>query len=355
MRKSLIFFALFFVFLSSCSSITSNAEKQIDSAMKEAIEEINGAMDDAVEKAKGDIASFIKNIKMTEDSTSAMKIDSIQRAAKKEMSSSMEGFKKEIESLQGTREKAQSSFIVAFVAISISTIGFLWVIIMKRKTTNQDLSTSDVEKCIDYERLRSIIWDCVNGHLKRIDGELRKSMKDGLSASKAQMQMNVKGILQKEEVVRIILDYVNNGEFDKLLENRIKGILQREEYSSRKYVQQAPMSQTSTMAMPKYELYARDSRTNILSQIEQTYQPGKSVYRLVLDSQDSTKAFVDLCNQKDVLDRILNKGNEFFEPICDVNRMSNSPKHISVLEKGLAEKREENKWEVIKKVKIVFE
>lgn len=355
MKKELIYVVLLLVALSSCSSIISNRESQIDNARKEAIDEINKIKDEAVDNAKNEIASFMKSMRMAEDSTSAVRMDSIQRAAEKKIKGHIESVKKEIDSsLQGTKEKAQGSFIAAIVAILFSIIAII-VVIMKQKMTNQDLSTSDIEKCIDYERLSSIIWDCVNGHLKRIDGELRKSMKDGLSASNAQMQMNAKGTLQKEDVERIILNYVNNGEFDKMLENRIKGVLQREELSNRKYVQPESIPQTSTMTMPKYELYARDSRTNVLSQIEQTYQPGKSVYRLVLDSQDSTKAFVDLCNQKDVSERILNKGDEFFEPICDVNRMSNSPKHISVLEKGLAEKREENKWKVIRKVKIVFE
>lgn len=356
MKKELIYVVLLLVALSSCSSIISNRESQIDNARKEAIDEINKIKGEAVDNAKNEIASFMKSMRMSEDSTSAVRMDSIQRAAEKKMKGHIEyieSVKKEIDSLQGTKEKAQGFIIVAIVAILFSIIAILSVI-MKRKATNQDLSASDIEKYIDYEKLDHKIWGYVNQYLNRNGENLRKLMKVDLSASNAQMQMNAKGTLQKEDVERIILNYVNNGEFDKMLENRIKGVLQREELSNRKY-QPESIPQTSTMTMPKYELYARDSRTNVLSQIEQTYQPGKSVYRLVLDSQDSTKAFVDLCNQKDVSERILNKGDEFFEPICDVNRMSNSPKHISVLEKGLAEKREENKWEVIRKVKIVFE
>lgn len=101
-------------------------------------------------------------------------------------------------------------------------------------------------------------------------------------------------------------------------------------------------------------LYASNSTTSRLSDIQNEYQKGRSIYKLILSDSQSDTANVDLCSQEDALERILkNDHQQIIGSICNFTEDSRSPNKVNVKEKGIAKKTGEE-WEVIKKLIIEF-
>lgn len=99
-----------------------------------------------------------------------------------------------------------------------------------------------------------------------------------------------------------------------------------------------------------FELYAQNSSSMQLSEIQNEFQRGISVYKLILNDEKSDKADVTLCIEKeDVRHRIFVNDTQFLMPICDVNKKAAEPTEIIVIEKGKAEKNVEG-WKVTKNV-----
>lgn len=99
-----------------------------------------------------------------------------------------------------------------------------------------------------------------------------------------------------------------------------------------------------------FELYAQNSSSMQLSEIQNEFQRGISVYKLILNDEKSDKADVTLCIEKeDVRQRIFVNDTQFLMPICDVNKNAAEPTEIIVIEKGKAEKNVEG-WKVTKNV-----
>lgn len=115
--------------------------------------------------------------------------------------------------------------------------------------------------------------------------------------------------------------------------------------------QLSPSHHTNT-AKPLYELYAKESNSMQLTSVQNSYQKGKSIYKLTLADSYSDIAHVTLClEQEDAKERILSYGDKYLEPICDVSRLSNQPTTIEVKSTGTARKIG-NEWRVIKQVKV---
>ena len=113
------------------------------------------------------------------------------------------------------------------------------------------------------------------------------------------------------------------------------------------------MVKVETQPVQRFELYARDSTTRVLSDIFQSHQKGKTIYKLIMDSPNSTTAILDLCvDKEDAVGRILRFNNEDIESICTVSRNSDRPEKVRVLKRGKAEKVGNSEWNVTEKVEI---
>ena len=100
-------------------------------------------------------------------------------------------------------------------------------------------------------------------------------------------------------------------------------------------------------------LYARDSRTKELEISGKDYQKGKSLYKLILDSPDSVVATLDLClSEEGATEQIIRRDIQYLGVICAVNRKTYNPSVVKVIEPGIAEKRDNNIWEVTKQIKV---
>jgi hypothetical protein len=114
-----------------------------------------------------------------------------------------------------------------------------------------------------------------------------------------------------------------------------------------------PVAEMDPQPVQRFELYARDSTTRVLSDIFQSHQKGKTIYKLIMDSPNSTTAILDLCTDKeDAVGRILRFNNEDIESICTVSRNSDKPEKVRVIKKGKAEKIGNSEWNVTEKLEI---
>ena len=118
-------------------------------------------------------------------------------------------------------------------------------------------------------------------------------------------------------------------------------------------VESQPVTKVELQPVQRFELYARDSTTRVLSDIFQSHQKGKTIYKLIMDSPNSTTATLDLCTDKeDAVGRILRFNNEDIESICTVSRNSDRPEKVRVLKRGKAEKVGSSEWNVTEKIEI---
>ena len=118
-------------------------------------------------------------------------------------------------------------------------------------------------------------------------------------------------------------------------------------------VESQPVTKVELQPVQRFELYARDSTTRVLSDIFQSHQKGKTIYKLSMDSPNSTTATLDLCTDKeDAVGRLLRFNNEDIESICTVSRNSDRPEKVRVLKRGKAEKVGSSEWNVTEKIEI---
>lgn len=108
----------------------------------------------------------------------------------------------------------------------------------------------------------------------------------------------------------------------------------------------------ATTAKPVYQIYAKESNSMILSSIQDTYQKGKSIYRLTMSEANAYTAEVSICiEQEEVKQRILKFDSQYLEPICSVTRSSNDPTQVLIKTTGTAERIGEE-WKVIKPITV---
>lgn len=105
-----------------------------------------------------------------------------------------------------------------------------------------------------------------------------------------------------------------------------------------------------TNGISNYCLFARESNSMILSNVQESYQKGKSVYKLSLSRPDAYTAKINICiDQEEVKQRILKFDKQYLEPICSVSRLSSTPTQVVIREAGAAE-RFGNEWRVTKPI-----
>lgn len=95
----------------------------------------------------------------------------------------------------------------------------------------------------------------------------------------------------------------------------------------------------------EYALYARERLANA----SKTYVAGKSIYKLILESENSTTASIVLCAEES--ERIIAISDYLEEDCCVFEKLNSSPSTITVVNPGKAELRN-GQWILIDKVKV---
>lgn len=106
--------------------------------------------------------------------------------------------------------------------------------------------------------------------------------------------------------------------------------------------------------VPKVELFARDTPSLELTGVSSSYQPGKSIFKLVLNSNESSTANIEICSDKpEVLQRIIQSDQDLIEPVCKIASKVNKPSDIKWTA-GKAEKVDADTWKVCEQVIVEY-
>ena len=322
MKKLYILLVLFVV----CVSCDSFGNKDvIEKAKAEAIAEVNKAKDKAVDEAKVKIASVATSQLMEAN-------DSIKKAIEDAQTTIIAGIKKETKTeLEGIDNKFKASVLLGVIGSILGIVGVVFAYIATKK--------AKVSRTFVNEVLRDAIY-----HNEDVKSRIEMLVRTSANNKQSNQPLTKKNV---EDILRLYL-YSSN-EFKNFIYNCVRGQLGQQPCNTGQVRDESSSSNTSS-----YELFARDSMSNILSNVQATFQQGKSVYKLILANADSTNAEVTLCiEREDVKQRILGNDSQFIEAICDVRKSTSSPTEIYVREKGLAEKNGDD-WRVTRKIVVEF-
>ena len=319
---------IFIVLLSivSCSWIDTKTKEEIDSKVKEAKTAIQQAGEEQVIIAKTrieeEIASSVRKASDNIDTLVNTYISEIEKTVQNSI-------EKEVIKLES---KSKKNLIAAMIGIALGLIGLTCAVISMLKLREAKFREAAIYHVLDSKRVREYISNVTENKKPR---------------------GNASGITPED--VRVLMQrYITD---PKILEYIAKQVTARNSTMSPSSVSgqivEPDKSKVNHPEVPKIELYARDSTTQVLSDIFSSHQKGKTIYKLILDSSNSNFAAVDLCvDKEDAVGRILRFNNEDLESICTVSRNSDKPEMVKVLKKGKAEKVGNSEWKVIEKVEI---
>lgn len=313
MKKVYLIFALLVVV--ACSNNIESIEK----AEKEAIE--------AIEKAKvNSIAEAGKLIEATASTKILAANDSIELTIQKaqEVLSNEVSTKITLE-IKKIKMKISLSLLVAALGFIFGVIGIIAAIMTRRKVKSRRdiikiLSDALYEEPVISERIKMLI--------NQDKQSVNRSQVDGL-----------------------VRAYFSSKEAKKILENIVGTILKNNSsYSGQSIANSSNERETTTatkiIRQEQVILYARESDTRQLTTVENSFQRGKSVYKLVLTNLEDKKAVLSLCiEQEEAKQRILNTDTQYLEPICNISSLTSTPSEINIKKEGVAEKLGED-WMV---------
>lgn len=318
----------FIVLLSmiSCSWVDSKTKEDIDNKVKEAKAAIQQAGEEQVKTAKTRIEEEIaSSVRMASDN-----IDTLVKTSISEIEKTVQNtIEKEVIKLES---KSKQNLIAAVIGIILGLIGLTCAVISMLKLREAKFREAVLYHVLDSKRVREYISNVTENKKPR---------------------GNTTGVTPED--VRVFMQrYITD---PKTLEYIAKQVTARNSTMSPSTVSgqivEPDKSKVNHPEVQKIELYARDSTTQVLSDIFSSHQKGKTIYKLILDSSNSNFAAVDLCvDKEDAVGRILRFNNEDLESICTVSRNSDKPEHVRVLKKGKAEKVGNSEWKVIEKVEI---
>lgn len=322
----------FIVLLSivSCSWIDTKTKEDIDNKVKEAKAAIVKAGEDQVQNAQtrieNEILAYVTKASDNIDSLVKASITQIEQATDKKVQQAID---KEVGKL---KEDIRVAVWIALAGILFAILGLLCGVLSLLKLKDSTLKDS----VVDYVT-----------HSERINMFLRSYIDD------RKPQTKTAGVSQ-EEVRTIVKKFITDPKILEYIAKQIeKPATQAQVVNAPTQNVEQPVTKVESQPVQRFELYARDSTTRVLSDIFQSHQKGKTIYKLIMDSPNSTTAILDLCvDKEDAVGRILRFNNEDIESICTVSRNSDRPEKVRVLKRGKAEKVGSSEWNVTEKVEI---
>lgn len=250
--------------------------------------------------------------------------------------SSTEGIEKDFKDQNKDIEsRITNARFAGLIGIFIGVLGVIIALLAYRKKTH--INIKQLREFIDNEIIH--------------DQAILHQTKCMINASNNNQHLN--SIIQ-QQVARQIEGYFNSPKFREQLDVIIRSQIYK---SNQANVSTGSLPTTSLNAeisrttVSPYELYARESSSMLLSNIQGSYQKGKSIYKLILEGPNSNTAKIGLCIEyEDAQDRILAYDNEYLEPICVVSRMSNQPTKVEIKTMGVAERISSEDWRVVKQI-----
>ena len=328
MKKIIILLSV--ITLASCSLLPNNGENDNEAIKKDqqtAQENISQYTDQEIDRAKKEIDNAVASVINRADSTLTNQFTAVEKSfnakaeeTKKELSGKISGIEDNI-----TKAKA-----ISFIGIAIGILGIVLAFFAYRKRPRTNVNRV---KDIITEEINTN--DYIRNEIRRIAGGQSSSYRPQTSAP------------SQATIDRAIEAYLASKKFKDILQQYI-ALATAPTQSVAENIKMEP----ATTAKPVYQIYAKESNSMILSSIQDTYQKGKSIYRLSMSEANAYTAEVSICiEQEEVKQRILKFDSQYLEPICSVTRSSNDPTQVLIKTTGTAERIGEE-WKVIKPITV---
>ena len=314
----------------SCSWVDTKTKEEIESKVNDAKTEIVKAGEAQVQSAKAriedEIASSVRKASDNIDTLVKASIKQIEQATDQKV---QEAIKKEITKLEAD---IRSSSIAALIGIVFGLVGVVCGVLSLFKLREKKFREEVVYHVTDSRRVKEFISKFI---------EDRKPQARAAGVSQEEVRTIVKKFISDPKILEYIAKQIEKPSTQAQVSNvTISNVEQ-------------PVAKVEPQTVQRFELYARDSTTKVLSDIFPSHQKGKTIYKLIMDSPNSTTAILDLCvDKEDAVGRILRFNNEDIESICTVSRNSDRPEIVRVLKRGKAEKVGNSEWNVTEKVEI---
>lgn len=322
----------FIVLLSivSCSWVDTKTKEDIDNKVKEAKAAIVKAGEDQVKNAQARIENAIlTSVTKANDNIDSLvnaSIAQIEQATDQKVQQAIDNEIKELES------DIKNSSIAALIGIVVGLIGLVCAVLSMLKLRENRFREEVVFHVTESRRVKEYISKFI---------EDRKPQAKTAGVSQEEVRTIVKKFITDPKILEYIAKQIDKPATPVQVVN-----------TPTQNVEQ-PMAKVDPQPVQRFELYARDSTTRVLSDIFPSHQKGKTIYKLIMDSPTSTTAILDLCTDKeDAVGRILRFNNEDIESICTVSRNSDRPEKVRVLKRGKAEKVGSSEWNVTEKIEI---
>ncbi len=331
MKKNILF-VISFIWLASCTAIDNvkisaaeqNNIERIKEASSKAINEIKGASAEAQKHLNESIIDAVGYGKANIDSLVKSATKGLEESIKK----SIDDFNEKTNSIQSDIKNIKQ---ISGVAIALALVSLFF-------------SSFNIFK---QRRIRYTIIDVVTDN-KRINTKIEAIVEEYLK---------VKGIVDAPST-RVIINQLQDSQEFNLLVKRMT-----DKYTTCKAPKlineevAAPLQKSnSTVSQNKQKitLFARDSRSGVLDELCNSYKSGKTIYKITVDSMESTTAELDLCTDKEeVVERILKVfTNDDLEAICNIRQIAADPTQIIVIKKGKVKKCSNGEWTVVEKIEI---
>ena len=329
MKKSILLFATLLCMI-SCSFVDSKTKEEIDQKVAEAKTAIVKAGEEQVKNAKtrieNEIATSVTKASDNIDTLVKASINQIEQATDQKVQQAID---KEVNKL---KEDLNTTKWIALTGILFAIVGILCGVLSLLKLKDSNLKDSVVEYVTQSERINMFLRAYIDD---------RKPQTKTAGVSQEEIRTIVKKLISDPKILEDIAKQID------------KPATQAQVVNAPTLNVEQSVTKVESQPVQRFELYARDSTTRVLSDIFQSHQKGKTIYKLIMDSPNSTTATLDLCTDKeDAVGRILRFNNEDIESICTVSRNSDRPDKVRVLKRGKAEKVGSSEWNVTEKIEI---
>lgn len=332
MNKVVFIFLL--VFFASCSSFNkeekevSDIKKAVKLANKEITEHTDLEIDRALDRIKQEVNGRIWEADTTLDAKLNVIIESLiekERELSEKAKVKDEELKNKITDIYAL---IMFSFIFSGAALILGGLGLFFY-----KSRNKEKNISQI---------KDIVFNDIdfNDVMRK---EIRRCVEKQISAY-ASKNSN----LSKNDIEIIVETYIRSSNFSAYLEQLIfsidKSSIENKTESKLNNIEQ------QSICTNLYQIFAKESNSMVLSNLQSTYQKGKSLYKLTMIDANANSADITLCiDQDEVKQRVIKFDNQYLEPICSVMRTSSEPNEVIIKSTGFAE-RNGDEWKVIKPI-----
>lgn len=314
----------------SCSLLPNNGGKDVESinkAIETAKDKITDHTNTEIERAKKEIGNAVASVVSKADSTLTRQFTAVAQS----LNTEAEKTKKELNGkISGIEDNITKAKAISFIGIAIGILGIILAILAYRKRPRTNVNR--VRDLIAEEIDRN---DLIRNKIRGIAGAQGSSYRPQASAP------------SQATIDRSIEVYMTSKRFRDMLQQCVSSSL----VQSRNVPGTTRTEHTmNVVAKPLYQIFAKESTSMLLSNIQDTYQKGKSIYKLTMPEPNASTAEVSICiDQEEVKQRVLKFDSQYLEPICTVTRSSNEPTQVVINATGLAERIGEE-WKVVRPV-----